>query len=64
MVKEITPSQAIELAGSKMALARIFDPAPSRQAIQQWERDGAIPRSRLWELTQLRPEWFKKLASR
>jgi len=45
---------AINLAGSQSALARIFD--IHRTAVFQWK---TIPPLRLYQLKELRPEWFK-----
>ena len=50
----MTKQQAIELAGSAMALSKILD--IQRQAVSQWTE---IPSARLWQLKVLRPEWFK-----
>ena len=51
----MTKEQAIELAGTSMALAQIL--GIQRQAISQWQE---IPQARLWQLKVLRPEWFAK----
>jgi hypothetical protein len=51
----MTKEQAIELAGTSMALAKIL--GIQRQAIYQWQE---IPPARLWQLKVLRPEWFRK----
>lgn len=45
---------AIDLAGSRSALARILGLTPS--AITQWGDE--IPKLRVYELRELRPEWF------
>ena len=45
---------AIDLAGSRSALARILGLTPS--AITQWGDE--IPKLRIYELRELRPEWF------
>ena len=50
----MTKQQAIELAGTSMALAQIL--GIQRQAVSQWTE---IPPARLWQLKVLRPEWFK-----
>ena len=47
--------QAIEKAGSAMALAKLL--GITRQAISQW--GDAIPQARLWQLKALRPSWFR-----
>jgi DNA-binding transcriptional regulator YdaS (Cro superfamily) len=47
--------QAIEKAGSAMALAKLL--GITRQAISQW--GDALPPARLWQLKALRPKWFK-----
>jgi len=51
----MTKEQAIQLAGTAMALAQIL--GIQRQAISQWTE---IPPARLWQLKVLRPEWFTK----
>lgn len=48
--------QAIHLAGSPTALARIF--GITSAAVHQWGED--LPRLRLYELREKRPEWFKE----
>jgi biotin operon repressor len=45
---------AITLAGSQSELARIF--GITRAAVFHWKK---IPRLRLYQLKELRPEWFK-----
>jgi hypothetical protein len=52
----MTKQQAIELAGTAMALSKIL--GIQRQAISQWGDE--IPPARLWQLKMLRPKWFKK----
>ena len=47
--------QAIEKAGSAMALAKLL--GITRQAISQWGDE--IPQARLWQLKALKPSWFK-----
>jgi len=47
--------QAIKLAGSQSELARIL--GISRGAVSQWID---IPQGRVWQLKNLRPEWFKR----
>jgi hypothetical protein len=51
----MTKDQAIALAGTSMALAKML--GIQRQAVYQWTE---IPPARLWQLKVLRPEWFKK----
>jgi DNA-binding transcriptional regulator YdaS (Cro superfamily) len=51
----MTKTEAIRLAGSKMALARLL--GISRQAIQLWP-EKRIPPLRVYQLRELRPEWF------
>jgi hypothetical protein len=51
----MTKDQAIELAGTAFALAKML--GIQRQAVSQWTE---IPPARLWQLKVLRPEWFKK----
>lgn len=46
--------QAIEKAGSAMALAQLL--GITRQAISQW--GDKVPQGRVWQLRALRPEWF------
>jgi len=50
----MTIEQAITLAGSKAALARIL--GVTRGAVGQWTR---LPQGRLYQLMVVRPEWFK-----
>jgi DNA-binding transcriptional regulator YdaS (Cro superfamily) len=45
---------AIKLAGSQSALARIF--GIERSAVHQWKK---IPLLRIYQLKELKPEWFK-----
>ena len=52
----MTKDQAIALAGTSMALAKML--GIQRQAVSQWGDE--IPEARLWQLKVLRPEWFKK----
>jgi len=49
MKKEI----AIKLAGGSNALARLL--GITKGAVSQWK---AIPKGRLYDLRNLRPEWF------
>ena len=46
--------QAITLAGSQSELARIF--GITRAAVNHWK---TIPPLRLYQLKELRPDWFK-----
>lgn len=48
-------AQAIQKAGSAMALAKLL--GITRQAISQWGKE--LPQARLWQLKALRPKWFK-----
>lgn len=48
-------AKAIELAGSRQALADLLD-AITLSAISQWGED--VPEARVWQLRVLRPEWF------
>jgi DNA-binding transcriptional regulator YdaS (Cro superfamily) len=50
----MTIEQAIALAGTKSALARIL--GVTRGAVSQWK---ALPQGRLYQLMVVRPEWFK-----
>jgi DNA-binding transcriptional regulator YdaS (Cro superfamily) len=52
----MTKEQAIALAGTSMALAKML--GIQRQAVYQWGDE--IPQARLWQLKVLRPEWFTK----
>jgi transcriptional repressor of cell division inhibition gene dicB len=47
--------QAIEKAGSAMALAKLL--GITRQAISQW--GDTVPQARLWQLKALKPSWFR-----
>lgn len=58
-IKPPTPKQAADSAGSVSALAKVFDPPVTRQAVQGWLHREEIPGDRLWELLRLRPQWFK-----
>jgi DNA-binding transcriptional regulator YdaS (Cro superfamily) len=49
--------QAIQKAGSQVALARLL--GITRQAISLW--GPRIPQARVWQLKALRPEWFESL---
>lgn len=51
----MTKSEAIRLAGSKSALSRVL--GISRQAIHLWQGER-IPPLRVYQLRELRPEWF------
>lgn len=57
--KRLTPVEAVRFAKSQTALAKIFDPPLTRQAVAHWVKKGEIPNGVLWELLQLRPGWFK-----
>jgi hypothetical protein len=61
---------AIKLAGSQDALAVIFqgaakakrDPSFSvtRQAVGLWAKAGEMPPLRVYQLRDIKPEWFAK----
>lgn len=51
----MTKAEAVQLAGSVTALAKVF--GISRSAVAQWH---AIPEGRLYQLQVVRPEWFGK----
>ena len=51
--RRMTKQELIEKAGSRKALAELL--GISLAAISQWT---VIPRARLWQLKNLRPEWF------
>ena len=57
--KILTPAEAISRAGSQANLARLFTPVIRRQAVNEWLRYGQIPLKRVWQLAEIRPEWFK-----
>jgi predicted transcriptional regulator len=46
--------KAIELAGTKAALARLL--GVTRGAVSQWAK---LPNGRLYQLMVIKPEWFK-----
>lgn len=50
----MTTKQAIDLAGSASALARLLGVTPS--AVSQWGDN--VPQMRLWQLKVLKPGWF------
>lgn len=51
----MTKAEAVQLAGSVTALAKVF--GISRSAVAQWD---AIPEGRLYQLKVIRPHWFRK----
>jgi hypothetical protein len=53
----MTKAQAIEKAGTAMALAKLL--GIKRQAISQWGDE--LPIQRYWQLKVLRPQWFTNL---
>ena len=57
--KALSPRQAVKCAGSQSKLARAFKPPVSRQAVRRWVVAKVIPEARLWQLSQMFPEWFK-----
>ncbi len=59
MPRLLTPAEAIRKARGQAALARLFSPPVHRQSVSAWLKAGRIPLRRIWELAQIRPEWFK-----
>lgn len=53
----MTKTQAIELAGSAAALAKLL--GVTQSAVTQW--DEQIPDGRVWQLRAIRPKWFRQL---
>lgn len=53
----MTKTQAIKLAGSAAALAKLL--GVTQSAITQW--DEQIPDARIWQLRAIRPKWFRQL---
>ena len=51
---ELTKAKAIKLAGSQVNLAKILK--ITKGAVWQWNK---IPELRLYQLKQIKPEWFK-----
>ena len=49
----MTKQQLIKKAGSRKALAELL--GISLSAISQWK---VVPKARLWQVKDLRPEWF------
>jgi len=49
----MSKEQAIKFAGNQNKLAKIL--GISRMAVCQWKE---IPKSRIWQLQLLHPEWF------
>jgi predicted transcriptional regulator len=49
----MTKQQLIKKAGSRKALAELL--GISLAAISQWT---VVPKARLWQLKDLRPQWF------
>ena len=52
----MTKEEAIKLAGSQSALARLL--GVTRGAVFQWK---VLPKGRLYQLMVIRPEWFDRL---
>jgi DNA-binding transcriptional regulator YdaS (Cro superfamily) len=52
----MTKEKAVELAGSKAALARLL--GLTRGAVTNWK---TMPKGRLYQLMVIKPEWFKSL---
>jgi DNA-binding transcriptional regulator Cro len=50
----MTKEKAIKLAGSVIKLAKLLD--IERQAIYNWKK---IPPLRVYQLKELKPEWFR-----
>ena len=48
-------NELIKLAGTQNKLASIL--GISQSAISQWKE---VPKSRIWQLLVLKPEWFKE----
>ena len=51
-------SRAIKLAGGKAKLADIA--GVTRQAVTRWVAQKTLPPLRVFQLRELRPDWFKK----
>ena len=51
----MTKQQLIKKAGSRKALAELL--GISLSAISQWT---VVPKARLWQAKDLRPQWFLK----
>jgi predicted transcriptional regulator len=51
--RRMTKQELIDKAGSRKALAELL--GISLAAISQWKN---VPQARLWQLKNLRPEWF------
>jgi predicted transcriptional regulator len=49
----MTKQELIDKAGSRKALAKLL--GISLAAISQWK---GVPKARMWQLKDLRPEWF------
>ena len=52
---KMTKQQLIKKAGSRKALAKLL--GISLAAISQWT---VVPKARLWQAKDLRPQWFLK----
>jgi predicted transcriptional regulator len=50
---KMTKQELIDKAGSRKALAELL--GISLAAISQWT---VVPKARMWQLKNLRPEWF------
>jgi predicted transcriptional regulator len=51
--RRMTKQELIDKAGSRKALAELL--GISLAAISQWT---VVPKARLWQLKDLRPQWF------
>jgi len=56
-IERMDIEQIIRNAGSQSELARLL--GVSRGAVWIWKRDG-LPKSRIWQLQLLKPDWFTK----
>ena len=54
-------TDAINLAGSKSALARLL--GVSHQAVCKWNKDGRMPPLQVYRLKDIKPRWFRKPAA-
>lgn len=54
----MTKTELIRRMGSEYAVAKLFN--CSRQAVNRWA--NRIPALRLYQLRELKPEWFRKNA--
>lgn len=54
----MTKLELLEKLGTLQAIADLF--SINRQAVQQWPDDEPIPELRLYQLREMRPQWFRK----